>query len=318
MVEMRSEKLNARNLFSQYRLFMILLLMAAILSVATKGVFLHKDNIINLFTQNAMLGIIAIGQFLVILTGGIDLSVGSVMMMTSVFYVRFQSLGAVACATLAILLGTAFGVMNALLITKMKINPFITTLATMAVAEGLGNIFVDGHTIFNIQPSFLAIGRIKIASVSIYVFFWIAIAVIMALILRYTSFGIKLYSTGGNASVAYLSGIKTNRVISAAYIISGLLCGVVGVLYTAKLCVGDPTIAGTYNTDSITAVVIGGTSMAGGEGKLFNIVLGVLILGMLSNFMNTMGVPSALHVGVKGCILIATVLFNIYEKKKSK
>ena len=188
----------------------------------------------------------------------------------------------------------------------------------MTIAEGLGYIFVDGHTVFNIKKEFLLLGKMKIASISIYVYFWIFAAIVIIAILKYTSFGVKLYSTGGNASASRLSGIHTDRIIGSSYIISGLLCGIVGILYTSRLSVGDPSVSGTFNTDSITAVVIGGTSMAGGEGSLFNVCLGVLILGMLSNFMNTIGVPSALHVGLKGCILIATVLLNIYQGKNSK
>ena len=307
-----------RKLWSEYRLVIILLLMAAVLTVSTKGLFLQKSNIVNLFNQNAMLGIIAIGQFLVILTGGIDLSVGSVMMMCSVAYVLFQDIGVVPSMAMSVLLGAAFGLINAVLTTRLKINSFITTLGTMTIAEGLGYIFVDGHTVFNIKKEFLLLGKMKIASISIYVYFWIFAAIVIIAILKYTSFGVKLYSTGGNASASRLSGIHTDRIIGSSYIISGLLCGIVGILYTSRLSVGDPSVSGTFNTDSITAVVIGGTSMAGGEGSLFNVCLGVLILGMLSNFMNTIGVPSALHVGLKGCILIATVLLNIYQGKNSK
>lgn len=301
----------------EYRLFIILVVMIIALQIATKGLFLQKANIINLFNQNAMLGIIVIGQFLVILTGGIDLSVGTVMMMCSVIYVLNQQLGPLVSAAIAILMGTLFGFINAILITKLKINSFITTLGTMTIAEGVGYVLVDGHTIFNIDNSFLAIGSVRIASVSLYVYIWIALVIIMVCILKFMNYGVEIYSSGGNVSAARLSGINTDRVVGLAYVISGLLCGIVGVLYTARLCVADPSVSGTFNTDSITAVVIAGTSMSGGKGNLTHTFIGVVILGMLGNFLNTIGVPSALHVGIKGIILIIMVLLNIYQNEKS-
>lgn len=301
---------------NEYRLFTIFVIMAVLLQIVTHGLFLHTNNIINLFNQNAMLGIIAVGQFMVIMTGGIDLSVGTVMMMCSVFYVMFQDLGAIPSAILTILLGTVFGIINAVLITKLKINPFITTLGTMTIAEGIGYVLVNGHTIFRIKDSFLKIGKVKLFGASIYDYIWVLIVVIIFFIIKFTTYGIKLYSAGGNESAARLSGINTNIVIGSAYVISGFLCGVVGVLYTARLATGDPSVSGTFNTDSITAVVLAGTSMSGGEGNICNVFLGVLILGMLGNVMNTIGVPSSLHVGVKGAILICTVLLNIYHERR--
>lgn len=304
------------RLTGEYRLFSIFIIMALILEFATQGLFFHQKNIINLFNQNAMLGILSIGQFLVIVTGGIDLSVGTVMMMCSVFYVMFQNLGAPASALLSILLGTLFGLINALMITKAKINSFITTLGTMTIAEGIGYVLVNGHTIFKIDKTFLTIGKLKFLGASVYDYIWIFLLVLMLVIIQLTPYGIKLYSTGGNASATRLSGVNTDGMIASVYIISGFLAGVVGVLYTARLATGDPSVSGTFNTDTITAVVIAGTSMLGGEGKLYNVFLGVLILGMLSNFMNTVGIPSSLHVGVKGVILVFTVLMNIYQQNK--
>lgn len=305
------------KVLNEYRLFAILVVMVIALQIVTNGLFLQKGNVINLFNQNAMLGIIAIGQFLVILTGGIDLSVGTVMMMCSVIYVLNQQLGAPVSAAIAIVIGVLFGLINAVLITKLKINSFITTLGTMTIAEGIGYVLVDGHTIFNIDSSFLTLGSIKIASVSLYVYIWIALTVIMVCILKFMNYGVELYSAGGNVSAARLSGISTDRVVGSAYVISGLMCGIVGVMYTARLCVADPSVSGTFNTDSITAVVIAGTSMSGGKGKLSHTFFGVVILGMLGNFLNTIGVPSALHVGIKGIILILMVLLNIYQNEKS-
>lgn len=304
------------KLLNEYRLFVILFVMIIALQTATGGLFLRKNNIINLFNQNALLGVLAIGQFLVILTGGIDLSVGTVMMMSSVLYVMFQELGPCISALIAIGAGTLFGLFNALLITKAKINSFITTLGMMTIAEGVGYVLVDGHTIFRIKEAFLTIGSVRILGVSLYVYIWILLTALMVGVLKYTTYGIRLYSTGGNISCAKLSGINTNLIIGSAYTISGFLCGIVGVLYTARLCVGDPSVSGTFSTDTITAVVIGGTAMSGGKGKLSYVFIGVLILGMLSNFMNTIGVPSSLHVGIKGIILICMVLLNIYQNEK--
>lgn len=301
----------------EYRMFIILVLMFIILAIASQGLILQKNNLISLLTQNSIIGIVAIGQFLVILTGGIDLSVGSVLMISSLCYVSVQQIGVPASILLSICVGLAFGFSNGQAVTRLKINPFIATLAFSQIATGLGYIMVNGQPIFNVASSFLAMGQFKIGGMSVYVYLWLLLCLAFALVLQFSGFGVRLYCVGGNEQTARLSGLSSARVKTAAYMLSGALCGLAGALYTSRLQLADPTIGGNFSMDSITAVVIGGASLAGGEGKLHNTLLGVLILGMLNNFMNIIGVPSSMQVGVKGCILIATVLLNHYVVKKT-
>ncbi|GHV36638.1 ribose ABC transporter permease [Synergistales bacterium] len=284
--------------------------MFVILAVVTKGVFLQKNNLLNLLSQNALIGVLAIGQFLVILTGGIDLSVGSMLMVSSIAYVYFQQLGVAGSMAFAVFTGAFFGVLNGLSVTKFKINAFITTLASMQIARGIGFISVNGQPIFNIRPEFLTLGSTKYFQVSAQVYIWLALVIVGMVILNKSRWGVALYCTGGSRDASRLSGIKTDRVILSAYALSGALCGVGGILYTSRLALADPTIGGAMNMDSITAVVIGGASLAGGQGKLFNTIIGVLVLGMLNNFMNIIGISSTMHVGIKGFILVVMVLLN--------
>lgn len=301
---------------SEWRMLIIFTIMVLVLSIASDGVFLKKSNIINLFAQNAIVGVITIGQFLVIVSGGIDLTVGSTVAITSIMYVLFQEMGLAFSIVLAVIIGILIGIINGLTVTKMKIIPFIATLITMGIVRGFAFLVVNGRVIYDIKPIFLSINKMKILSIPLLVYIWILLAVIWIIILKYTKIAVNLYSTGGNEFVAKLSGVNTDKVKVLSYVCCGALCGISGILYTGRFALADPNTGINYGMDSITAVVIGGASLAGGEGKLSNAILGVLILGMLNNFMNIVGIPSAMHVGIKGFILVITVLLyntDIYK-----
>jgi ribose/xylose/arabinose/galactoside ABC-type transport system permease subunit len=304
------KRLHIATFLSTWNMLIVFIAMLIMLTVATHGVFLQKNNLINLLSQNAIVGILSIGQFLVILTGGIDLSVGSILMISSIAYVYFQEIGVAGSMMFAVCVGLCFGLVNGFSVTKLKINPFITTLASMQIVRGLGFILVNGQPIFNIRPEFLLLGSTKYFQISAQVYIWLILVLIGIVILNLSRWGVALYCTGGGNNASYLSGIRTDRVIFYVYAISGGLCGVGGILYTSRLALADPIIGATMNMDSITAVVIGGASLLGGQGKLFNTTIGVLVLGMLNNFMNIVGIPSSMHIGIKGCILVAMVLFN--------
>lgn len=296
--------------FSDWRMPILFACMVVVLAVASKGVFLQKNNILNLFSQNAVIGIIAIGQFIVILSGGIDLSVGSLLSFTTVLYVYNQQIGVLPSVLITLAAGIGIGALNGILVTKFKITPFITTLATMEVIRGAVNIMVNGHIIYDIKPEFLKLGEIKLFGISAVVYIWIALAVAFILLLKYTATGVSFYSIGGNERTSLLSGLNTDKYKIVAYMLSGVLTAIAGILYTTRLQLGSPNVGASFSMDAITAVVIGGAALTGGEGKLLNAMLGVLILGMLNNFMNIIGIPSEMHVGIKGAILVITVFLN--------
>lgn len=306
---------------AELRMPIVFILVVIILAIASKGVFLRSNNIINLFAQNSIIGVIAIAQFLVILTGGIDLSVGAMVAFTSLAYVMFQNMGLLFCMTLAIAAGCVMGLINGILVTKLRIIPFMATLITMGIFRGLAYIIVNGRVQYNIEPIFLSLNGIRGWSVPLLVYIWLFLAVVWIIVMKYTRFGVTMYSTGGNEKASRLSGLNTGKIKILAYMFSGILCGVAGILYTGRLALADPGLGDSFGMDSITAVVIGGAALSGGKGKLANAVFGVLIFGMLNNFMNIVGIPSAMHVGIKGLILVLTVYLNnvdIFERIKRK
>lgn len=306
---------------AELRMLIVFILVVIILAIASKGVFLRSNNIINLFAQNSIIGVIAIAQFLVILAGGIDLSVGSMVAFTSLTYVMFQSMGLLFCMCLAMAAGCVMGLINGILVTKFRIIPFMATLTTMGIYRGLAYIIVNGRVQYNIEPIFLSINGMRVFSVPLLVYIWLFLAAVWIVVMKYTRFGVSVYCTGGNEKASKLSGLNTGRIKLLLYMFSGMLCGVSGILYTGRLALADPGLGESFAMDSITAVVIGGASLSGGKGKLSNAVYGVLIFGMLNNFMNIVGIPSAMHVGIKGLILVLTVYLNnvdIFGKMRMK
>ena len=295
----------------------VFILTVIILAVASNGVFLQLNNIVNLFAQNSIIGVIVIGQFIVILSGGIDLSVGAMMALMSLIIVTFQDMGLVFSILLAIFIGAVFGIINGVLVTKLKIIPFMATLVTMGIYRGFAYITTGGHIQYHISDALLDINRTRIFNVPIIVFVWLFLVIVFILVMRYTHFGVCVYSTGGNEKASKLSGVGTEKTKIFAYMLCGVLCGIAAILYVGRFALAEPGSGETFGMDSITAVVIGGTLLTGGVGKLSNAVLGVLILGMLNNFMNIVGVPSAMHVGIRGFILVVTVYLNssnVFEK----
>ena len=294
----------------EWRMPIIFVLMVIVLAVASNGIFLQPNNIINLFAQNAIIGVITIGQFLVILSGGIDLSAGSMLALTTLIIVHFQDFGLIPSIIIALIVGSFLGLINGLLVTKLKIMPFMATLVTMGVYRGLAFVMVRGHIQYHINDAILNINRVRVFNVPLIVYVWLSLVIIWIIILKYTRYGVCLYSTGGNEKAAKLSGIQAERTKLMTYTFMGTMCGVAALLYVGRLALAEPGAGETFALDSITAVVIGGALLAGGVGKLSNAILGVLIFGMLNNFMNLVGIPSAMHVGIRGFILVLTVYLN--------
>lgn len=314
--EITDQKLSLRKIFKKYNLLIILVFLIVVLTISTKGIFLRYSNISNLLMRNSLIAIIALGQTLVILTGGIDLSVGSNLALSSLFYVLFQDLGVFPSIILALASGMFFGFFNGIIITKLRINPFLTTLATMEIIRGLSFTVIEGKPIYYIQEQFLAVSQFKFLGLFAEVYICLIIFAILWFFIRKTRFGVQLYAVGGNENAARLSGIRSDKTKLLAYIIVGLLCGVCGILYTARIGIGEAISGATLHLDSIAAVVIGGAALSGGIGKLENTIIGVLIYGMLSNFMILIGVPPLYQQGVKGAIIILAIFINKKTNKR--
>jgi len=285
--------------------FVIICVALAILS----PVFLTKNNIINVIRQTSIYGIMAVGMTFVILTGGIDLSAGSVLALAGAICAGLLKGGSpIFVAIIAALgIGVACGLINGLFITKAKIPPFVVTLGMTNIARGLTLIYTNGYPISGFSPEFRAIGGGYILGIPVPIILFLAIVLIAYVVLSQTKLGRYTYAIGGNEETVKLSGVNSGKYKTLVYIISGLSCAISALILTARLNSAEP-IAGTgYETDVIAAVCIGGASMSGGRGSVWGSLLGALLIGVLNNGMNLLGVSPYFQQVVKGLIIICAV-----------
>lgn len=295
-----------------------LVLLCAVLGVSTDS-FLTVRNFLNILDQVTVLGILAVGMTFVILTGGIDLSVGSVLalaMMVMAWLARELGLPlplSIACAlAVAGLAGLASGV----LVGRFGVSAFIATLAMMSVARGLANMITDGQQIVGFPDWFnlLAIvryGGVLTTTVGLMILIFLAGWVF----LHYTTGGRKLYAVGGSREVAHLAGISVSKVTIGVYVASSLLAGIAGIVLAARLDSAQPSSGFTYELDTIAAVVIGGTSLSGGSGSIGGTIVGVLIIGVLRNGLNLIGVSPFTQQVVIGVVIALAVAAESFRRR---
>lgn len=294
-----------------------LILLCIFLSFATDK-FMSLRNILNILDQISVLGIMAVGMTLVILIGGIDLAVGSVLalaMMVMGYLANVAGLPMVAAILLALLAAGLTGAVSGLMITAFRVPAFIATLAMMSVARGLANMITDGQQIVGFPGwfSLLAYNRIG-GFLTLTVAIMLVVFLLGWLYLRYTAGGRSLYAIGGNPEVARLAGINVNAYTVGVYVVSGLLAGLAGVVLAMRLDSVQPTAGVSYELDTIAAVVIGGTSLTGGRGGIFGTIIGVLIIGVLRNGLNLLGVSPFMQAVVIGVVIALAVAAEALKK----
>ena len=296
-------------------IFMLMLLISAMASEA----FFTLGNLFNLVRQVAPIGIISMGMLLVILTGGIDLSVGSVVAMVGVLCALFTHmmplpLAIIASLTCGVLVGSASGY----LVAYHKMAPFIATLALMSIVRGLGFIFSKGASIIvdETATALTNFGSGSLFSVPNPAWILFSVFAITAVLLRYNAFGRIVIAVGSNEEAVRLSGIKVPVYKFSVYAIAGGLSAVAGIILTARTSVGAPVTGVAMELDVIAAVVIGGASLMGGRGSAINTLLGVFILGMIGNVMNLMTIPAYSQQVIKGLIIILAVLMQRFQDQK--
>ncbi|MGL4760616.1 MAG: ABC transporter permease [Sarcina sp.] len=304
--------------FEKYKSLIGLILLCGVISFVTPS-FLTVSNITNVFTQVSVNAIIAVGMTFVILTGGIDLSVGSTLAISGALGASvIKSTGNVFLAIIvATIVGTVIGIINGILIAKGKLQAFIATLATMTIFRGLTLVFTNGTPISKLPENFVKIGNGKIGIVSIPVIVTIIIAIIAIYALSQTRFGRYLYALGGNEESAKLSGINTDKIKIMSYAISGFMASIAGVIITSRIGSASPNAGTGFELDAIAAVVIGGTSLSGGEGKITGTIIGALIIGVLNNGLNLMNVSPFYQSIVKGLVILLAVLLDKKGRKKN-
>lgn len=288
-----------------------------IITACLKGqVFLNPRNILNIFMNNSIIGIIALGMTLIIITGGIDLAVGSQLAAAGLIVITvLNSTGSIALSLLsAIIFGIVSGGFTGIMIAKFKIPPFIVTLGTLSIYRSVSQHFFNGGGIMakNNQDAFIAIANTKIGgTISVIIIYWIVLAIIINVFSKKTAIGRHIYAVGSNEKATKLSGINIDRVKITAYIISGILVALAAIIEAARLGSMNSASSGlSYEMDAIAAVVIGGTSMSGGKGTIIGTVFGTLTLGVINNMMNLLGVPTFLVSAIKGGIIIVAVLLQ--------
>ncbi len=292
----------------------ILFLLLIVFTAIWVPEFFNLQNIINVARQASITGVVAVGMTFVILTGGIDLSVGSILAVVGVSFAMMIQRGVpVGAALLAVLgIGVVMGLINGIGTTFLGIQPFIMTLAMMAVGAGLALLLSGGTPqSFTIESGLLdLLGNGSLLGVPGPVWLFLILAVLAGIVLKYLPFGRFVYGIGGSLEAARLSGVRTTRVLLLVYVISGFCAAVAGIITTSRLFVGHPTAGGFIMLDSIAAVVIGGTSLMGGRGSVAGTVFGVCLLAMVANLLNLLGVSPFNQQIAKGLIIIIAVLFT--------
>ncbi|MDP9837109.1 ribose transport system permease protein [Neorhizobium huautlense] len=286
----------------------------------TSEFFLSARNGLNILDQVTVLGILAIGMTLVIVIGGIDLSVGSVlafsMMMMGVMQ-RQMGLPLELAIIVGIATGALCGLVSGLLITVAKLPAFIATLAVMSVTRGLANILTEGKQIVGYPDWFTSLATVRqFGFLSMTVATFIVLAIIAAIILKYRPAGRNLFAIGGNPEVARLAGINVNLNTCIVYALSGALAGLAAVAFAARLDSSQPSAGLGYELDTIAAVVIGGASLSGGVGSIFGTVVGVFIIGVLRNGLNLLGVSPFIQQVLIGVVIAAAVTFDTLGRKR--
>jgi len=322
-----SQRFDVGRFIRKYLIIGILFAFIGALAVMTDGNSIQPINLINVVRQVSAIGIIAVGMTFVIITLGIDLSVGAILALAAV---TASSLAQNTSETmkypdlhlpivLAVLgglaVGTTAGFVNGVLISKFRIAPFIATLGMMSIARGLAYIYSGGRPISNLQDGYNFIGQGSIFGLPVPVFLFLAVAAVAHFVLNYTRFGRYVYATGGNEVAARVSGIRIPRLTIIIYSVSGFLAGLAGVLLSARIGSGNPELGLGIELDSITATIIGGTSFKGGIGTIWGTIIGALLIGIINNGLDLLNVSPFMQMVVKGAIIVIAIIID--ERKNA-
>lgn len=290
-----------------------LLLLCIVLTFLSDS-FFTLDNWLNILRQVSINALIAFGMTFVILTGGIDLSVGSVLALSSAFAAGLMANGmnGVFAMMIGISAGLAMGALNGVIITKGRVAPFIATLATMTIFRGATLVYTEGRPItgFSDELAFQMIGRGYFLGIPVPVVLMLVAYVLLYVVLKKTTFGRHTYAIGGNEEATRLSGIRVDRLKIWIYSLTGGLAALAGLILTSRLNSAQPTAGTAYELDAIAAVVLGGTSLSGGRGWILGTLIGALIIGVLNNGLNLLNVSSFYQQVIKGVVILLAVILD--------
>lgn len=302
---------NIIQYLQDYGSFIALIFLVMVISIISPD-FRTVNNFLSLLRQSAINGLIAFGMTCIILTGGIDLSVGSVLALTSIICAHIIKIGMPAPLSMliALIFGIILGTISGLMVTKSRLQPFIATLITMTGYRGLTMILSGGRPISRLGDNLLLnqIGKGSFLGIPIPVWILIIFFAIFLFVLKKTVLGRQIYATGSNSKAAELAGINTNNIKLIVYAVSGFMASLSGLILVSRLGSAQPTLGSGYELDAIAAVALGGTSMTGGRGKIMGTLIGILIIAVLNNGLNIIGVSSYYQDVVKALVIFLAVI----------
>jgi inositol transport system permease protein len=309
------------QLMRELGIVIVFIVILAILMILSPNAFARPANLINIFKQASINGILAMGMMFVIISGGIDLSVGSIVALTGVVAASFAHPGEYALIVpiiLSLVIGLFIGWLNGVGVAYGKIPPFIVTLGMMTIIRGVALIVSGGAPVFGVTDQFENIsGAFLFDRIPLLVVYFIAITIISAYVLTKSVFGRRVYAIGGNETSAAFSGINVQKIRISVFMISGLLAGFAGLLLASRTVSGIPTAGQSYELDAIAAVIIGGVSMSGGSGRWYGTIIGALLIAVIGNGLDILNVSSHFQLVIKGAIIIIAVLLDVKSKEKT-
>ena len=308
-----NEKTNVFKKMTSFREFGVLVALLALVVIFafSSPIFLSGENMLNITRQVSVVSLLAIGMTLVIVTGGIDLSVSAVIAAGGIITasaMRDMNLSIPVAIIMGLSAGIITGIVNGVLIALLNMPAFITTMGTMTIIRGLGFIYTGAYPVYGLPAAFKTLGQGYVGIVPIPTIIFVAVALIASFILRKTVFGRHIYAIGGNESAAKLAGIRVPRIKIAVYILSGFIASIAAVIQAARIGAGMPTIGEGFELDAVAAAVIGGAAMSGGSGTVLGTVLGSIVLGVLSNGLSLLDVDSYVMEVIRGLVVIIAVL----------
>lgn len=306
---------------AEYVIVAAILIEAVVFAIIAPG-FVSMANLVNIALSIAITGILAVGMTAVILTGGIDLSVGSIVALSGVFSaLTVGRLGNTYLAVLAgilaaLLVGLITGAFNGLMVAQFRVPPFIVTLALLTIGRGLAFVVTNGRSVGNLPESFGFLGRQRLLGLPMPVWLMAAVFAIGWFVLTRTTFGRHVYAVGGNETATWLAGINTKRVKMLVYCLNGLLVGLAGATLASRLGAGVPNSGLQYELDVIAAVVVGGTSLNGGRGSVIGTLWGAIFIGILNNGLNLAGIDPYMQKIALGLVILLAVLADQVNKPR--
>jgi ribose transport system permease protein len=306
---------------SMVRSLVILAVLIFIAVILSGGVFISPTNLMNMFRQNTMLLFIVMAQLFVLLTGGIDLSVGAVVALASVVVVLFQGYSIPFALFLCLLVGLSCGTINGLIISFLRLPAFVISLGMQQIIYSVAKVMTNGAKIEHslngmvLSPTLNEFYKAEIAGLIIPIWICVTITVLLAFFMR-SKPGYSLYAVGGNIKTAFISGLPVKFINTIAYSISGILCAFAGFLFVCRVTTGDPDTGTLHALDSIAACTIGGVSLSGGKGSVAGGLVGLLVLCVLNNVMSLVHVSPNIQPLVKGIVILLAVFMNSMEKRR--